>query len=155
MKKKKTVAVIAVLAIACIVIFLIWWLLFAPTALTREINKVVDFKKHFSIISIEEMEADHQPINVELSTDYEGYSDLLSLVESLQVRYIRTEVGMELTSPLYTFTVTSDDMDDLVSITVNDSNQLHINQNDKTYSIITSDLYSILKSTFKEISDGQ
>lgn len=155
MKKNKTVAIGAVLAIVCIVIILIVRTLFSQTTLTSEINKVVDFKDGFYIISLEEMEADQSPVNVELSTSYEGYNELLSAVENLQIKYIRTELGMELTSPLYTFTVTSDDTDDLVSITVNNDNKLHINQNDKTYSIIKSDLYSTLKSIFEEINTDQ
>ena len=126
MKKNKTVAIGAVLAIVCIVIILIVRTLFSQTTLTSEINKVVDFKDGFYIISLEEMEADQSPVNVELSTSYEGYNELLSAVENLQIKYIRTELGMELTSPLYTFTVTSDDTDDLVSITVNNDNKLHI-----------------------------
>ena len=152
MKKKQCVSILIVAS--CILIFMISYpILFQTTLLVKEINKAGGFENGFKIVGIEKMQVDAAPISVDVDDSSLVYSELWDKIDATLVKYKRTEIGLPLSSVLYTFTAVSEDSG-AVSVTVDNAKTLHINNNNTTYAIVGNDsgLYEALKTAFAEFS---
>ena len=107
----------------------------------------------FRIDRIEEMEADKDPVTVDITAEDSGYEDLIKEIQNTAVGDKKYEVGMEITDPLYTITVNPEDADTVVTVTFNSSGQVHINNTDTTYTIKGdgNKIYSKLKDMIETI----
>ena len=144
MMKRKIISVIIVLILGFILVLRLRGK--GEVSLTNKISSYLNNSNNYEIISVEEMDINKPPIVVDIvrGTDKESIADVL---DNSKIRFIRNEIGMEITSSLYTLTVSSDDLP--ISITVNNKNEIHFNSDETTYVITNGyDLYQELCSVF-------
>lgn len=119
------------------------------TTLEKQISKNLGTAQGYRIVSVEQMEADKEPVAHDVSEKSTVYQAIMKDVQGAALRYVKSETGMEITDPLYTMTISADG--ETMTCTVNSENQIHINQTEVTY-VITSetDLYNLLKRVYDE-----
>ena len=81
--------------------------------------------------------------------DKEDSKAILEAMEDTQVKFLRTELGMEITTDLYTITIRSNDH--ATTLTFDANGYVHSNDDDKTYQIVNDvNIYSIVQKVYKE-----
>lgn len=143
--KKKAVWIIGALAVVGLVLFIM-----AHTTLAKQINKKLDAPKAWNVVSVEKMDVDKDPVLHDIKADSATYGELVKEIEKTNMKWVRMEVGMEIKEPLYTMTVSSEE--DYMTFTVNNDNEIHINQTNSTYRITNekSKLYKLLETAYAE-----
>lgn len=143
--KKKLIFIIP---IACVIIAIII-ILTMSTTLDEKITDIIGDSEKYYVISVERMEVDNAPDIVGIE-DNETKELLLEEIKNVKINQERKELGMGLSSVLYTVTVEAGT--DIVSITVNAFGELHINQTDMTYNIVNNNnnaFYEILETVYR------
>ncbi|MDO4854643.1 MAG: hypothetical protein Q4A43_04465 [Coriobacteriia bacterium] len=144
MMNKKVKRVILGAAVVT-VLFAAWYCLIlkAPISLSSEIANQLNGSSDFSIVSIEEMEADKTPIFANINSSSSECDEILNEIGSAQIVYKEDEIGVVLEGKLYSISIKSETGDETMSFTLNNKNELHINNNEKTYSLKDDKLYNL------------
>jgi len=121
-------------------------------SLVHEMNRVAEFGNRFEVVSVEVMAKHMDPALIDISEENELYDELIKEIKKTKVRFVRKEISVKFSDPLYTFTAKRKGK--RVSVSVESNEMLHINQNNATYVVVSKNckLYDILKEISQEVS---
>lgn len=147
-KRKTKKWLVSILAILLGVIVISVAYKYRHMYLDKKIQSYFSNADEYSVSAIEEMEADKEPVVVDVS-DMDDMERVREFVKDIKIQYKKREVGMEITSALYTLTVISDD--ERLSLTVNEGNEIHFNVDETTYSIVNhKNFYQLLSEVYND-----
>lgn len=128
---------------ACIVVLIVAFFL-RSVSMHDRITKGLG-ASDYDVVCIEEM-VDHDMAVADI-TKPEDKEAVIAALKEAEARFVKLESGMKMESALYTLTVASDAGS--MSLTVDQSNRVHINTAEKTYAVTNgSDLYRTLQQIF-------
>lgn len=141
---KKKIAVLFL--ISCIALLIIKMILFNEIVLSDRVCYLLNNSTYYNVTCIEEMNVGEAPTVVDIVQESD-VSKIKKEIDRTTIKFKQRETGMEIDSPLYTLTVSADDIP--LSITINAKNDIHFNIDETTYIVTNnSNLYSVLRDAF-------